>query len=128
MEAKGGQKGAKMDPLDAPGFHMRYQLFLHYGWFLQNQLKMTSIRTDIHMTVCLYWVSVVRECKNGKWCMTLRISFPAQFVSAIYCFQKEEKRRANFKVKTVRNIEMLSTRICGHFWMCFSFMKLLGWI
>ena len=61
------------------------------------------------------WVSVVRECKNGKWCMTLRISFPAQFVSAIYCFQKEEKLIANFKVKTVRNIEMLLTMICGHF-------------
>ena len=31
------------------GFHMRYHLFLHYGWFLQN-LGKYFIRTNMHMT------------------------------------------------------------------------------
>ena len=32
------------------GFHMRYHLFLHYGWFLQN-LGKDFIRTNMHTTV-----------------------------------------------------------------------------
>ena len=31
--------------------HMRYHLFLHYGWFLQN-LGKDHIRTNMHTTVC----------------------------------------------------------------------------
>ena len=31
-------------------FHMRYHLFLHYGWFLQNLVK-DFIRTIMHTTV-----------------------------------------------------------------------------
>ena len=32
------------------GFHMRYHLFLHYGWFLQN-LGKDTVRTNMHTTV-----------------------------------------------------------------------------
>ena len=32
------------------GFHMRYHLFLHYGWFLQN-LGKDFIRTNMHTSV-----------------------------------------------------------------------------
>ena len=32
------------------GFHMRYHLFLHYGWFLQN-IEKDFIRTNMHTTV-----------------------------------------------------------------------------
>ena len=32
------------------GFHMRYHLFLHYGWFLQN-LGKDFIPTNMHTTV-----------------------------------------------------------------------------
>ena len=32
------------------GFHMRYHLFLHYGWFLPN-LEKDFIRTNMHTTV-----------------------------------------------------------------------------
>ena len=32
------------------GFHMRYHLFLHYGWFLLN-LEKDFKRTNIHMTL-----------------------------------------------------------------------------
>ena len=32
------------------GFHMRYHLFLHYGWFLQN-IDKDIIRTNMHTTV-----------------------------------------------------------------------------
>ena len=32
------------------GFHMRYRLFLYYGWFLQNLAK-GFIRTNMHTTV-----------------------------------------------------------------------------
>ena len=32
------------------GFHMRYHLFLHYGWFLQN-LGKEAVRTNMHTTV-----------------------------------------------------------------------------
>ena len=32
------------------GFHMRYHLFLQYGWFLQN-LGKDLIRTNMHTTV-----------------------------------------------------------------------------
>ena len=42
------------------GFHMRYHLFLHYGWFLQN-LEKDFIRTNRHTTVNLqyrYYVPV----------------------------------------------------------------------
>ena len=31
-------------------FHMRYHLFLHYEWFLQN-LGKNCIRTNMHTTV-----------------------------------------------------------------------------
>ena len=31
--------------------HMRYHLFLHYGWFHQN-LGKDFIRTNMHTTVC----------------------------------------------------------------------------
>jgi hypothetical protein len=31
--------------------HMRYHLFLHYGWFLQN-LGKNFIRSNMHTTVC----------------------------------------------------------------------------
>ena len=35
--------------------HMRYHLFLHYGWFLQN-LGKDFIRTNMHTTVySLFW-------------------------------------------------------------------------
>ena len=34
------------------GFHMRYHLFLLYGWFLQN-LGKDYIRTNMHTTVCI---------------------------------------------------------------------------
>ena len=30
--------------------HMKYHLFLHYGWFFQN-LEKDFIRTDMHMTL-----------------------------------------------------------------------------
>ena len=30
-------------------FHMRYRLFLHYGWFLQNPAQ-GFIRTNMHTT------------------------------------------------------------------------------
>ena len=33
------------------GFHMRYHLFLHYGWFLQY-LEKDFIRTNMHTSVC----------------------------------------------------------------------------
>ena len=33
------------------GFYMRYHLFLHYEWFLQN-LEKDFIRTNMHTTVC----------------------------------------------------------------------------
>ena len=32
------------------GFHMRYHLFLQYGWFLQN-LGKEAVRTNMHTTV-----------------------------------------------------------------------------
>ena len=32
------------------GFHMRYQIFLHYGWFPQN-LGKDCIQTNMHTTV-----------------------------------------------------------------------------
>ena len=32
------------------GFHMRYRLFLHYGWFLQN-LEKDFIPTNMHTNV-----------------------------------------------------------------------------
>ena len=32
------------------GVHMRYHLFLHYGWFLQN-LGKDFIQTNMHTTV-----------------------------------------------------------------------------
>ena len=35
------------------GFHMRYHLFLHYGWFLQN-IEKDFIRTNMHTTVSLH--------------------------------------------------------------------------
>ena len=34
------------------GFHIRYHLFLHYGWFLQN-LEKDFIGTNLHTTVFL---------------------------------------------------------------------------
>ena len=34
------------------GFHMRYHLYLHYGWFLQN-LGKDFIQTNMHTTVCI---------------------------------------------------------------------------
>ena len=36
------------------GFHMRYHLFLHYEWFLQN-LGKDFIPTNMHTTVCQKW-------------------------------------------------------------------------
>ena len=33
-------------------FHMRYHLFLHYGWFLQN-LGKEAVRTNMHTTVSI---------------------------------------------------------------------------
>ena len=39
--------------------HMRYHLYLQYGWFLQN-LGKDFIRTNMHMTVCCL--------KIIKWC------------------------------------------------------------
>ena len=34
------------------GFYIRYRLFLHYGWFLQN-LEKGFIRTNMHTTVIM---------------------------------------------------------------------------
>ena len=34
------------------GFHMRYYLFLHYGWFLQT-LGKEFTRTNMHTTVAI---------------------------------------------------------------------------
>ena len=35
------------------GFHMRYQFFLYYGWFLHN-LRKDFIRTNMHTTVYVF--------------------------------------------------------------------------
>ena len=61
-------------------FHMRYHLFLHYGWFLQN-LGKDFIRTNMHTTVLLeipcyiynvHKIGVVYYCREGIW-LTLSI-------------------------------------------------------
>ena len=46
------------------GFHMRYHLFLQYGWFLQN-LGKYFIRTNMHTTVAL----LINSCNlwNEIW-------------------------------------------------------------
>ena len=41
------------------GFHMRYHLFLHYGWFLQN-LKKDFIRTNMNTAVVMLTVPLVK--------------------------------------------------------------------
>jgi len=43
-------------------FHMRYRLFLHYGWFLQNLAK-GFIRTYMHTTVCTLYSSLFCRMK-----------------------------------------------------------------
>ena len=40
--------------------HMRYHLFLHYGWFLQN-LGKDFIPSIMHTTVCMWKVCCVRR-------------------------------------------------------------------
>ena len=44
--------------------HMRYHLFLHYGWFLQN-LEKDFIRTNMHTTVHLGFFVKIRNIGNS---------------------------------------------------------------
>jgi hypothetical protein len=42
------------------GFHMRYNFFLYYGWFLNN-IRKDFIRTNMHTTVCRFHLISVKE-------------------------------------------------------------------
>ena len=46
--------------------HMRYHLFLHYGWFLQN-LGKDFIRTNMHTTVPRYWETLLRRVQFKRY-------------------------------------------------------------
>ena len=48
------------------GFHMRYHLFLHYWWFLQN-LEKGFILTNMHTTVYCKKVPRTIECLAAQY-------------------------------------------------------------
>ena len=50
------------------GFHMRYHLFLQYGWFLQN-LGKEAVRTNMHTTVIIAHCAFI--CFQEKSCPVL---------------------------------------------------------
>ena len=52
------------------GFHMRYQLILHYGSFIQN-LGKDFIRTNMHTTVSIGSFTIrVKQSENHDWPIT----------------------------------------------------------
>ena len=74
------------------GFHMRYHLFLHYKWFLQN-LGKDFIRTNMHTNVYLY----------GQKRREMRVN----------CLANKDKALANMVEHTISTRASPNTRICS---------------
>ena len=87
--------------------HMRYHLFLHYGWFLQNFGK-DFIRTNMHTTVLQLIQDNLRRVRGNttylsEWIQILPLHEYELFCTNLFC-----------KNNTMKNIDLVSLGLHNH--------------